>query len=124
MASDFKKLVDEVFHDFFVRNNIKYDKTIVSDRVAKELVYYFSDNRKICFYKSLRDAEINCLLSVTLNADYEVSSTEWSFIREFTTNCELTIEELLKNVPEHFQSEKEQLINIKNIFEEVFKLKI
>lgn len=117
MTSRFKELIDDVFYDFFRKYKIKYDCDLLSDKLAKELVYYSADKYQICFYRSLRDGEVNCLLSLGLAADYDFHPEKWLFVRGLAITKKITIEGLINDTSFSFLSDRDELTEIRNILD-------
>lgn len=126
MMDNFPRLVEMSVTDFLLSKGLVLERTEELDGGNKSLVVYGAPFLKICFYRSQRDGEINCLIGSEQADNDELDSREWVFLRALLSEGqELSIEELLASVPAVPKTDKEQLeeimFNLKVNFDDIVK---
>lgn len=114
MANSFQADVKNILMHFFTTNDFFYDKTIESDIGNKVVVFYHSFLCRLGIYKSSRDGEVNCMIGMHNAEIINFGENGWYFFNDLNPNKrELTIEELLKAVPDSPKTSIEQLDELK-----------
>lgn len=126
MTSDFENKVQLVLSEFLSKNGFKHEQSQDFDGGNETLVVYSSPQCKLRFYRTQRDGEVNCQIGAIGAINLDMESSDWLYLSSLLAEGEnLSIEELLANVPEKPKSDEDQLreigIKLKQNFDDLVK---
>lgn len=109
---NFKDKVDSVISFFLFSNGFLFEKHLELSAGDKSLVFYRSEQARLCIYRSKREGEVNCKLA-PLTASDNIDSNDWVYLNSILQEGrEASLEELLNNVPDSPKSDEVQLTEI------------
>ncbi|NNE64670.1 MAG: hypothetical protein HKN34_11355 [Gammaproteobacteria bacterium] len=113
MVSELKELIDKFLDDFILDLNLKLVDFRTKENGNMTIAVYEASGFKLYFYESLREGEINCLVGKTYADIQDTNDGNWFYVNAILSKgSQLSVEELLKNVPDEPRSIETQFSDL------------